>query len=66
MALDYDIPDIIYMNSCPNCGSNVSSLRLYKGSVCEKCIKEDITFDNLNELLQYLSSNNNLLILRIY
>lgn len=64
MALDYDIPNIIYMNSCPNCGRNISSLRLYKGSACEKCIKEDIVFNDLNDLIQYLNSNNNLVLLK--
>ncbi|MQL54699.1 reverse gyrase [Acidianus ambivalens] len=59
-----DLPNLVYMNSCPNCGGEITANRLYKGSACEKCIKEDIQFNSVYDLALYLLKNKNLINLR--
>ncbi|QXJ30126.1 DNA reverse gyrase [Saccharolobus shibatae B12] len=54
------VPPSIYTRSCPNCGGNISSQRLFNGSVCESCLKEDKEFNNLSDLINILSENNTL------
>ncbi|EWG08298.1 MAG: reverse gyrase [Candidatus Aramenus sulfurataquae] len=56
MGSDYDIPDIIYMGSCPNCGRDVSSRRLYRGSLCENCVRDEREFESLFDLVNYLKN----------
>lgn len=31
----------IFLKSCPNCGGDIASERLYLGLPCEKCLKDD-------------------------
>ncbi|QKQ99799.1 reverse gyrase [Metallosphaera tengchongensis] len=60
----YDsIPDLVYMHSCPNCSSDISSSRLAKGLVCDKCVKEEIEPRNLVDLLKFLESSGSLKLL---
>ncbi|BCS91920.1 reverse gyrase [Metallosphaera javensis (ex Sakai et al. 2022)] len=54
MNTDERLPDVVYMDSCPNCGSNITSLRLGKGSVCEKCLREDFEVSDLQQLVEIL------------
>lgn len=54
------VPPSIYTRSCPNCGGNISSQRLFNGSVCESCLKDDREFSNLSDLINILSENSNL------
>ncbi|AWR97162.1 reverse gyrase [Acidianus sulfidivorans JP7] len=60
------LPEVVYMNSCPNCGKNITSTKLYNGSACSECVPESINFDSFEKLLTYLSDNNRLLYLESY
>ncbi len=33
----------IFLRSCPNCGGDISSERLYMGLPCEKCLEDDVS-----------------------
>ncbi|MEM3350104.1 MAG: reverse gyrase [Saccharolobus sp.] len=57
-----EVPYSIYTNSCPNCGGNISAERLIKGSVCETCLKEDLEFNNITDLIYTLIKRNKLVI----
>ncbi|WP_369611630.1 reverse gyrase [Sulfurisphaera javensis] len=48
------------MNTCPNCGEFITAERLYKGSVCNKCLGKDLEFKNIRNLIEELEKNNNL------
>ncbi len=43
----------IYKKMCPNCGGDISSERLYKGLVCEKCLPEEVPREDLCDFLGY-------------
>ncbi|MEM1599284.1 MAG: hypothetical protein QXW51_00460, partial [Sulfolobaceae archaeon] len=55
-----EVPYSVYTNSCPNCGGDISAERLIKGSVCEKCLKEDLEFNNITDLIYTLIKRNKL------
>ena len=40
----------IFKNLCPNCGGDISSERLYKGLVCEKCLPFEVEGDLCDKL----------------
>jgi reverse gyrase len=57
-----NLPPIVYMKSCPNCGSDITSTRLYNGLVCNLCL-EDTNLDKINslsDLIKYLIKSKNL------
>ena len=43
----------IYKKMCPNCGGDITSERLYKGLVCEKCLPEEVPRDELCDFIGY-------------
>jgi len=47
-------------HGCPNCGGLISDERLAKGLPCEKCLPEDLTFEDLESLLLHLKTTNTL------
>ncbi|MCH1770507.1 MULTISPECIES: reverse gyrase [Metallosphaera] len=56
MNADERLPDVVYMGSCPNCGSDITSVRLGKGSVCERCLGEEIDIGSLQQLVEILQN----------
>lgn len=54
------VPPVIYMSLCPNCGSNISSLRLMSGLACERCLPEDVRVNGLEELVRSLKERGTL------
>jgi reverse gyrase len=47
-------------HGCPNCGGLISDERLSKGLPCEKCLPEDVTYQDIESLLLHLKKNNSL------
>ena len=43
--------EAIYKQRCLRCGGDISSLRLYKGEFCDKCMQEEIT--SCNDMLEF-------------
>ncbi|MGC8692327.1 MAG: reverse gyrase [Thermoplasmata archaeon] len=53
MSLEH-IPESIFLKSCPNCGNDIKSIRLYHGSVCDACLPGEKEYENLYELVENL------------
>ena len=49
-----EVPPAVFINSCPNCGLDVSSERLAKGGVCERCLDEELEFNSVYDLAKKL------------
>ena len=43
----------VYKKMCPNCQGDISSERLYKGLVCEKCLPEEVPREDLCDFIGY-------------
>ncbi len=43
----------VYKKMCPNCMGDISSERLYKGLVCEKCLPEEVPREDLCDFIGY-------------
>lgn len=52
-----NVPYSVYTKSCPNCGGDIEAERLFNGSVCKSCLKENLKFNNINDLLEILYKN---------
>ncbi len=44
---------VVYKKMCPNCMGDISSERLYKGLVCEKCLPEEVPREELCDFIGY-------------
>ncbi|BCU67230.1 reverse gyrase [Sulfolobales archaeon HS-7] len=55
-----DVPEVYYLNGCPNCGGTIDTRRLEKGSLCDLCVSEEINFTSYIDLLSYLNSHRKL------
>ncbi|WP_338600931.1 reverse gyrase [Sulfolobus tengchongensis] len=55
-----EIPPSIYSKSCPNCEGDITAERLFNGSVCNICLKEEREFNSITGLIETLYANNNL------
>ncbi|MEM4912126.1 MAG: reverse gyrase, partial [Metallosphaera sp.] len=65
MNVSDDIPNIVYIQSCPNCGSNITSLRLVQGLTCENCLADGkIKINELSELISILEEQNKIRLLQ--
>ncbi|AOL15976.1 reverse gyrase [Sulfolobus sp. A20] len=60
-----EIPYSVYTKSCPNCGNDITADRLYKGSVCESCLEDDLKFEDIRNLIEVLYKNNRLIKLKV-
>lgn len=60
------LPEIVYLNTCPNCKREISSLKLFKGSACSRCVTDNVQFNSLLELLKYLDTKGRLNELKSY
>jgi len=58
--LTTELPPSVYLSSCPNCGGEISSFRLAKGSVCSNCLKSEREFTSVFDLVSALKANGNL------
>ncbi|ARM75802.1 reverse gyrase [Acidianus manzaensis] len=64
--MNEQLPEVVYMNSCPNCGCDITSSKLYRGSACHSCVPNDKTFNSLRDLINYLIDTNKLKKLNSY
>ncbi|NON62777.1 reverse gyrase, partial [Acidianus sp. RZ1] len=55
-----DIPLATYLNSCPNCGGDITTLKLLAGSACDRCVPEERTFNSIQDLILFLDSTHKL------
>lgn len=44
---------LIYKHMCPNCGGDISSERLEKGLVCENCLPDEVSHEELCDFVGY-------------
>jgi len=44
---------LIYKSMCPNCGREITSERLEKGIVCEKCLPEEVLHEEVCDFIGY-------------
>ncbi|NPA52876.1 MAG: reverse gyrase [Aquificae bacterium] len=44
---------VIYKNMCPNCEGDITSDRLYKGLVCERCLPQEVPREQLCRYIEH-------------